>query len=87
MAVIRAIAGTWCLDFEESPDGDLYARLVPPWSDGGTSAFLPEHQDHLIVLTDRLSSETQDVVCTFPTVTEALESALATAFGNMTRAL
>jgi hypothetical protein len=43
------------------------------------SAFLLERHDHLIVLTDRLSSATQDIVSTFPTATEALQVVLATA--------
>ena len=42
LAVTKVIAGPCCVDFEERPYCDLYARLVPPWSDGDLSAFLLE---------------------------------------------
>ena len=81
IAAARAMPGTWFVDIDESPYGDSYACLIPPWSDGLMSAFLIERQSELVVLTDRLSDAARDVMTAYPSVAETLAAVVETLTG------
>ena len=79
---VQAMPGAWFVDIDESPYGDSYACLIPPWSDGLMSAFLIERQSEVVVLTDRLSNEVRDIVTTCSSVAEAMAVVVATVAGT-----
>jgi hypothetical protein len=60
------LPGKWFAEFHESPNGKSYACLGQSESHGRFPAFLLRRQDGLVVLTDRLSEETQDHVTRHP---------------------
>lgn len=82
VATAQILPGEWITEFEETPDGDWYACLLPPWSDGLMSAFLIERQRNRVVLTDRLSAFTRDLVSDHNNVCGAMQTVCAIVLGN-----
>jgi hypothetical protein len=71
----RRLPGEWSVVFEAVEDGAVFARLLPPDSDGQSSAFLIERHGDRVILTDRLSNELADAFTRHPDVADALEAA------------
>jgi hypothetical protein len=77
----RRLPGEWSVVFEAVEDGAVFARLLPPGSDGQSSAFLIERHGDRVILTDRLSDELADAFTRHPDVADALEAAEDVIFG------
>jgi hypothetical protein len=71
----RRLPGRWTVRLEVMEDGLVFARLIAPWVDMETSAFLLERELNQIVLTDRLSSGIHDSVSRHETIADALDTA------------
>jgi hypothetical protein len=71
IAATRMLRGTWFAEFHESPNGKSYACLGQSERHGRFPAFLLKWRDGFVVLTDRLSDETQDQVTRHQNMTKA----------------
>ena len=71
----RRLPGRWTVRLEVIEDGLVFARLIAPWVDMETSAFLLERELNQIVLTDRLSSGIHDSISRHETIADALDTA------------
>jgi hypothetical protein len=71
---MQRLVGRWTLETESGDEGELYARLLAPWSDGRRSAFLLERENDVIILTDNLSDSARCHVMGFPNAALAMET-------------
>lgn len=76
------LPGNWRVDLEREEDECLYARITAPWIHDLSSSFLVDRVGEVVVLTDRVSSLTDDIATWHPTVDEALEAIQNIVFGQ-----
>ena len=76
------LPGNWRVDLEREDDECLYARISAPWSHDLASSFLVDRVGDVVVLTDRVSSLTDDLATWHPTVGDALEAIQHIVFGH-----
>jgi hypothetical protein len=67
------LLGRWSLLTESGDEGELYARLMPPWGNDRRSAFLLERNNNVVILTDNLSECERCRVTGFATAAAAME--------------
>src|SRR6476646_10610603 len=82
IAVAEMMPGSWFVQFDEGSYGEAFARVLPSWSDGLTSAFLLERHHGRVVLTDRLSDPIKDLVSKHDSLSEAMSVVVATVLGS-----
>jgi hypothetical protein len=61
-AATRLLSGQWLEQFNECPSGGSYARLDQTGTGGPMPPFPLRRQDSSVVLTDRLSDQSQHIV-------------------------
>jgi hypothetical protein len=76
------LPGKWRVDLEREDDECLYARITAPWIHDLSSSFLVDRVGEVVVLTDRVSSLTDDLASWHPTVGDALEAIQNIVFGQ-----
>lgn len=76
------LPGKWRVDLEREEDECLYARITAPWIHDLSSSFLVDRVGEVVVLTDRVSSLTDDLASWHPTVGDALEAIQNIVFGQ-----
>jgi hypothetical protein len=79
------LQGRWSLLTESGDEGEVYARLLPPWGDIDRSAFLLEREDNVVILTDNLSEAERCRVSGFPSAAAAMEAVRRVVVGEMRR--
>jgi len=84
-AALPALGGTWSVLTEAGDDGDVYARLLPPWGDQHRSAFLVEREDKVVILTDNLSEPNRCRISGHPSVGAAMEAVRRVVVGDARR--
>jgi hypothetical protein len=72
-AAVRLLPGPWLEQFKVSPSGKSYARLDRSGGHGRMPAFLLQRRDGLVVLIDRLTDQTQDLVTRHRNMTKAMK--------------
>ena len=75
---------TWFAEFHEGPSGKSYACLGQSKGHGRFPAFLLRRKDGLVILTDRLSDETQDHVTRHQNMTNAMRVVFAKVLASST---
>ena len=83
--VLPQLLGRWSILTESGDEGELYARLMPPWGDDRRSAFLLEREDNVVILTDNLSEAEHCRVSGFPSTTAAMEAVRRVVLGESRR--
>jgi hypothetical protein len=78
------LAGSWVMAVEYGDDTEPYARLMAPWHEPCSSAFLVERQAGLAVVTDRLSNPREDIVTTHLGMDDAIKTIRRTILGALT---
>lgn len=76
-AATRLLPGQWCEQFNESPSGGSYARLDRTGAGGRMPAFLLRRQDGFVVLTDRVSDPSLNIVTQHHGMTKAMWAVFA----------
>lgn len=78
------LAGNWVMTVEYGDDTEPYARLIAPWHEPCSSAFLVERQAGLVVVTDCLSNPQEDIVKTHLGMDDAIKTIRRTILGALT---
>ena len=78
------LTGSWVLAVEYDDGAEPYIRLMAPWNESCSSAFLIERQAGFVVVTDRLSSLRDDIITTHPGMDDATETIRHIVLGTLT---
>ncbi len=81
-AVLPRLRGRWTCLTESGDEGELYARLLPPWGDGQRSAFLLERENGVVILTDNLSESDRCRVTGFASAAAAMDTVQRVVMGE-----
>jgi hypothetical protein len=84
LAAIRLLPGKWSAQFNMISERKSYACIRRTESGASMTAFLLKRHEGLVVLIDRLTDQTQNLVTRHHSMTKAMRSVFATVLANDT---